>query len=105
MLQEKTFVSDDVNYNLDFLNFQGTSKDKGGIFSFTMKENKLHPHDIATIVDQNGVAVRAGHHCAQPLMDHLGLSATCRASLALYNNEDDIDQLIDSLNFTSSLVS
>ena len=92
-------------YNLDFLNFQGISIDKGGIFSFTMKENKLHPHDIATIVDQNGVAVRAGHHCAQPLMDHLGLSATCRASLALYNNEDDIDQLIDSLNFTSSLVS
>ena len=45
-------------------------------------------------LDQKGVAVRAGHHCAQPLMDHLGLSATCRASLALYNNEDDIDQLM-----------
>ena len=76
----------DSLYNLDFLDFQGTSKDKGGIFSFTMKENKLHPHDIATIVDQKGVAVRAGHHCAQPLLDHLGLSSTCRASLALYNN-------------------
>ncbi len=95
----------DSLYNLDFLDFQGTSKDKGGIFSFTMKENKLHPHDIATIVDQKGVAVRAGHHCAQPLLDHLGLSSTCRASLALYNNEDDIDHLIDALKFTYSLIS
>ena len=95
----------DSLYNLDFLDFQGTSKDKGGIFSFTMKENKLHPHDIATIVDQKGVAVRAGHHCAQPLLDHLGLSSTCRASLALYNNEDDIDHLIDALKSTYSLIS
>ncbi len=91
-------------YDLDFLNFQGTTKVKGGIFSFTMKKNKLHPHDIATIVDQKGVAVRAGHHCAQPLLDHLGLNATCRASLALYNNEDDIDQLVDALKFAFSLV-
>ncbi|MFL2801767.1 MAG: cysteine desulfurase [Paracoccaceae bacterium] len=94
----------DCLYNLDFLNFQGTSQDKGGIFSFTMKENKLHPHDIATIVDQKGVAVRAGHHCAQPLLDHLRLTATCRASLGLYNNEDDIDHLIDALKFANSLI-
>ena len=91
-------------YDLDFLNFQGVSKIKGGIFSFTMKENLLHPHDIATIVDQKGVAVRAGHHCAQPLLEHLGLNATCRASLAMYNNEEDIDQLIESLKFAVSLV-
>ena len=92
-------------YDLDFLNFQGNAVDKGGIFSFTMKENKLHPHDIATIVDQKGVAVRAGHHCAQPLLDHLGLSATCRASFALYNNEEDINQLVDSLKFAYDLIS
>ena len=59
---------------LDFINLQGTSSEKGGIFSFTIKQNKLHPHDISTIIDQKGVAVRAGHHCAQPLLDYLGLS-------------------------------
>ena len=91
--------------DLDFINQQGTSSEKGGIFSFTIKQNKLHPHDISTIIDQKGVAVRAGHHCAQPLLDHLGLSATCRASLAIYNNEDDIDQLINSLKFAIKLVS
>ena len=58
----------------------------------------------ATIVDQKGVAVRAGHHCAQPLLDHLGLNATCRASLALYNNEEDIDQLVDALKFAFTLI-
>ncbi len=91
--------------DLDFLALQGTSETKGGIFSFTIFENKLHPHDIATIVDQKGVAVRAGHHCAQPLLDHLGLSATCRASLAMYNTENDIDRLIDALKFCMKLVS
>ena len=91
-------------YDLDFLDFQGKAINKGGIFSFTMKENKLHAHDIATIVDQKGVAVRAGHHCAQPLLDHLGLNATCRASLALYNNKEDIDQLVDALKFAFTLI-
>ena len=91
-------------YDLDFLDFQGKAINKGGILSFTMKENKLHDHDIATIVDQKGVAVRAGHHCAQPLLDHLGLNATCRASLALYNNEEDIDQLVDALKFAFTLI-
>mgnify|MGYP001156963726 FL=1 len=91
-------------YDLDFLDFQGKASNKGGIFSFTMKENKLHAHDIATIVDQKGVAVRAGHHCCQPLLDHLGLNATCRASLALYNNEEDIDQLVDALKFAFTLI-
>ena len=90
---------------LDFLTLQGTSDEKGGIFSFTIRGDKLHPHDIATIIDQKGVAVRAGHHCAQPLLDHLGVSATCRASLAMYNTEDDIDSLIDSLKFCMKLIS
>ena len=89
---------------LDFLTLQGTSDEKGGIFSFTIREDKLHPHDIATIIDQKGVAVRAGHHCCQPLLDHLGVSATCRASLAMYNTEDDIDSLIEALKFCMKLV-
>jgi Selenocysteine lyase len=66
------------------------------IFSFSV-EGKGHPHDIATILDANGVAVRSGHHCAQPLMEFLGVSATCRASFALYNNEEDVDALVSSL--------
>ena len=89
---------------LDFLTLQGTSDEKGGIFSFTIREDRLHPHDIATIIDQKGVAVRAGHHCCQPLLDHLGVSATCRASLAMYNTEDDIDSLIEALKFCMKLV-
>ena len=89
---------------LDFLNIQGNSDDKGGIFSFTIRQNKLHPHDVATIIDQKGVAVRAGHHCAQPLLDHLGLTATCRASIAIYNTEDDIEKLIEALGYAIELV-
>ena len=88
---------------LDFLNLQGTSTDKGGIFSFIIQDNKLHPHDVATIVDQKGVAVRAGHHCAQPLLDYLGISATCRASLAMYNTEEDIERLVGALKFAIEL--
>ena len=56
-----------------------------------------HAHDIATILDANGVAVRSGHHCAQPLMKFIGVPATCRASLALYNTQEEIDTLIESL--------
>ncbi len=88
---------------LDFLNLQGTSTDKGGIFSFIIQDNKLHPHDVATIVDQKGVAVRAGHHCCQPLLDYLGVTATCRASLAMYNTEEDIEKLVDALKFAIEL--
>ena len=56
-----------------------------------------HPHDMATILDRSGVAIRAGHHCAQPLMDRLGLPATARASFGLYNNQNDADQLCQAL--------
>jgi cysteine desulfurase/selenocysteine lyase len=57
----------------------------------------VHPHDVATILDQHGVAVRAGHHCAQPLMESLGLAGTTRASLGVYNDERDIDALIEAI--------
>ena len=73
----------------------GTSASKGGIISFTM--GKAHAHDIATIIDRAGVAVRAGHHCAQPLMDRFGVTATTRASFAMYTTHEDIDRLVAAL--------
>lgn len=68
---------------------------KGGVASFTMEG--IHPHDVAQILDHHGIAVRAGHHCAQPLHDKFGISATARASFYLYNTLDDIDRLVEGL--------
>jgi cysteine desulfurase/selenocysteine lyase len=65
--------------------------DSSGIVSFAIEG--VHPHDIGTILDEEGVAIRAGHHCAQPLMDHLDLPATARASFGIYNDEDDVAAL------------
>ncbi len=73
----------------------GTAKDKGAIVSFSIEG--LHPHDISTIIDRSGVAVRAGHHCAQPLMERLGVTATCRASFAMYNTKAEVDALAEAL--------
>jgi cysteine desulfurase/selenocysteine lyase len=73
----------------------GTAKTKGGVLSFVM--DKAHPHDIGAILDQEGVAVRTGHHCTMPLMQRLGVPATARASLAVYNGQDDVDQLVLAL--------
>ena len=60
-------------------------------------EGGAHPHDISTVIDRKGVAVRAGHHCAQPLMTRLGLTATCRASFGLYNTTVEVDALVEAL--------
>ena len=87
---------------LNWLNIQGKSKNKGAIFSFTI-DGAAHPHDISTVVDQRGIAVRAGHHCAQPLMEHLGISATCRASFGLYNTREEVDVLVDALELCHEL--
>lgn len=87
---------------LNWLNIQGNSKDKAAIFSFTL-DGAAHPHDISTVLDKKGVAVRAGHHCAQPLMTHLGVSATCRASFAVYNSEAEVDALVDALELCHEL--
>jgi len=87
---------------LNWLHQQGTTPDKAAIFSFTL-EGAAHAHDISTILDKKGVAVRAGHHCAGPLMDHLGLSATCRASFGLYNTEAEVDALVDALELAHDL--
>jgi cysteine desulfurase/selenocysteine lyase len=80
---------------LNWLKIHGTAKDKGAIVAFSI--DGLHPHDISTIIDRSGVAVRAGHHCAQPLMDRLGVTATCRASFAMYNTKDEVDALAAAL--------
>ena len=88
--------------SLNWLKLQGQPKDKGAIFSFTM-ENEGHAHDISTILDKKGVAVRAGQHCAGPLMDHMEITASCRASFAFYNTKSEVDVLVDALNLANDL--
>jgi cysteine desulfurase/selenocysteine lyase len=73
----------------------GTARHKASILSFVL--DGVHPHDIGTIVDREGVAIRTGHHCAQPVMERFGIPATARASLAVYNTRSDIDALIRAL--------
>ena len=87
---------------LNWLNIQGQSLTKGAIFSFTI-EGAAHAHDISTVLDKRGVAVRAGTHCAMPLMEHMGVGATCRASFAMYNTTEEVDVLIDALELCHDL--
>ena len=89
---------------LNWLNVQGQSAAKGAIFSFTM-QGAAHAHDLSTVLDKKGVAVRAGHHCAQPLMEHLGVPATARASFGLYNTKSEVDVLINALELCHELFS
>ena len=78
------------------VNIIGDPKDRGSVISFTIKG--IHPHDIATILDDEGVAIRAGHHCCQILHDKLGISASARASLGIYNTKEDIDILCKAID-------
>ena len=78
------------------LRMTGTARDKAGVLAFVF--DGVHPHDIGTILDREGVAIRTGHHCCQPLMDRLGVPATARASLALYNTREEIDVLTHALD-------
>jgi len=87
---------------LNWLNVQGHAPGKAAIFSFTL-EGAAHAHDISTILDKKGVAVRAGHHCAGPLMDHLGVTATCRASFGMYNTRAEVDRLVEALELAHEL--
>ena len=87
---------------LNWVQVQGNSSTKGAIFSFTL-DGAAHAHDISTVLDKRGIAVRAGTHCAMPLMEHLGVGATCRASFALYNTEAEVDALISALNLCHDL--
>jgi cysteine desulfurase/selenocysteine lyase len=82
--------------DLDWLRVIGDAPGKGAILSF--EADGMHAHDLATILDREGVAVRAGHHCAQPLMERFGVTSTTRASFALYNSRDDVDALIGALH-------
>jgi len=87
---------------LNWLTVQGDSATKGAIFSFTL-DGAAHAHDISTVLDKRGVAVRAGSHCAMPLMAHLGVTATCRASFGLYNTTQEVDVLISALELCHDL--
>ena len=81
--------------SLNWLTIHGRAKGKGAIVAFSVEG--LHPHDISTIIDRSGIAVRAGHHCAQPLMERLGVTATCRASFGMYNTRAEVDALAEAL--------
>ena len=84
------------------LRIVGTAKQKASVVSFVL--DGIHPHDIGTIVDREGVAIRTGHHCAQPVMDRYGIPATARASLAMYNTTDDIEALVAALGRVRALL-
>ncbi|VDC31867.1 cysteine desulfurase [Pseudogemmobacter humi] len=87
---------------LNWLNIQGDAPDKGAIFSFTL-QGAAHAHDISTVLDKKGIAVRAGTHCAMPLMERFRVGATCRASFGLYNTEAEVDALVEALEFCHEL--
>ncbi|MBA48069.1 MAG: cysteine desulfurase [Paracoccus sp.] len=87
--------------SLNWLNVQGDAPGKGAIFSMTMQG--AHAHDISTILDKKGIAVRAGSHCAMPLMDFYGINASARASFAMYNTTGDVDALVEALSFCREL--
>jgi cysteine desulfurase/selenocysteine lyase len=81
--------------NIEGVRIIGTAREKASVLSFTIEN--VHPHDIGTILDQSGVAVRAGHHCAQPVMQFFQVPATARASFAFYNTREEVDVLADSI--------
>ena len=74
----------------------GTAREKAGILSFTFES--IHPHDIGTILDTEGIAIRTGHHCTQPVMERFGIAATARASLAFYNTKEELDALVKGID-------
>ena len=80
---------------MNSLTLYGTAREKGAILSFAMKG--AHPHDVSTVIDRHGVAVRAGTHCTQPLLERFGVTSTCRASFGMYNTREDVDRLADAL--------
>jgi cysteine desulfurase/selenocysteine lyase len=79
----------------------GDPDEQAGVISFAVGD--VHPHDVASILDEENVAVRAGHHCCQPLMTHLGLNATTRASFSVYNDEEDVDRLVAAVERVSTI--
>ncbi|OOY08836.1 cysteine desulfurase [Thioclava sp. F36-7] len=98
----RDYTTEKLN-GLNWLNQQGTAADKGAIFSLTLN-GPAHPHDISTILDKRGVAVRAGQHCTGPLMEWLGVTATARASFGMYNTREEADALISALELCHDLL-
>jgi len=104
IMQQENLLRDYAMQRLSEMNslrIFGTCKDKGAIVSFEMKG--AHAHDVATIIDRQGVAVRAGTHCAQPLLARYGVTSTCRASFAFYNTKEEIDHLVTALQSAERL--
>jgi cysteine desulfurase/selenocysteine lyase len=89
--------------NIEGLTIYGPRVDRAGLVTFNLGD--VHPHDVATVLDTEGIAVRAGHHCCQPLMRWLKVTATARASFYLYNTEQDVDRLVESLVKTKEFFS
>ena len=87
--------------SINSLRIIGTAKEKAGIISFVLEG--IHPHDLGTILDQEGVAIRTGHHCTQPIMDRYEVHGTSRASLGIYNTKQDIDQLVAGIRKAQSI--
>ena len=87
--------------SVDGLRIYGTAPNKAAVISFTL--GNIHAHDVSTIIDRAGVAIRAGHHCAEPLMDRLGVAATARASFGVYNTREDADVLVQALEFVREI--
>ncbi|MGO2788547.1 MAG: aminotransferase class V-fold PLP-dependent enzyme, partial [Staphylococcus saprophyticus] len=101
---ELTAYAYDKMSEVDGIEIYGPAKDKrAGVITFNMVD--VHAHDVATAVDTEGVAVRAGHHCAQPLMKWLNQSSTARASFYIYNTKEDIDQFVEALKQTKEFFS
>jgi len=97
-LDERPAVLEEVHDRLREINslrILGTAKDKGPIISFEMKG--AHPHDVATVIDRQGIAVRAGTHCVMPLLERFNVTATCRASFGMYNTREEVDHLAQAL--------
>ena len=96
------YATDRVTNEIDGLRVVGTAPHKASVLSFVIDD--AHPYDVGTFLDRQGVAVRTGHHCAQPLMKRLGLPGTIRASFAMYNTKDDADRLVDALDTACSML-
>ncbi|MGN8226553.1 aminotransferase class V-fold PLP-dependent enzyme [Gracilimonas sp. BCB1] len=90
------YATDELS-KIDGLKIVGTAKSKASVISFLLEG--IHPTDAGTILDQKGIAVRTGHHCAQPIMDHFNIPGTARASISFYNNKEDIDRLVEGIKY------
>ena len=99
-----TYAMDEIK-KLPYVTVYGPSKieNRSGVISFEIEG--VHPHDVASIFDSYGVAIRAGNHCAQPLMRYMGINSTCRASFYLYNKKEDVDKLIEVIKSTYKMFS